>query len=431
MPEKPKIYLKPKHLPPAKQAELTKLSASGRARAIRGVHRGTIVPPKAKKTTVPEMNKIEFLPDGRVKKTRLREKDGKPGEFEKGKIDEMKNAQTALRQASHKIKSLGSEIERELEAQRDIAGVHAEIKNKWNRMNPNQKESVKNYLLGIMNGLSKNPGAVKRTEKRKALNAIKNAIELLEEKKIGGYPAACAGLVGASNSLIAQINVLRSQRTLIASDKTHYQRKSVKTDEDVAEATSKLIEAQKQLGIMQGKGRHINRVKGLINLIANIQARHPGFVEARKPLLDAMQSLKADPNKKWIHNRMQEAMKIILREGSKSSRYSKETIVKARLLSTPREFAEIARNQLEIMADNVEYWFEKSEPKQRKRIKQWLYDLSEEIGHTKLESLRPKINLAGRLIGRENPAESKRILKQVVEIMNDTLAGKSRLGELK
>ena len=228
---KRKRYLEIRGLGQKEALNLTRMRAGQRAAALGKVHRGVMAPPALARGHSRLRSRISYLRGGGIQKVYLRLT--KSGAFRRDRVVVMKDIDTAIRQAGHKIESMTGEIRREMEAQAEINETHFSTYENWDGMGAQERRAALKGILATTDRLQKrykrsrdlglgeieeiDRHPLEREEKEAAVKRLHKALELLRKKNKG---AAYASMVGASNSLIAQVIVLRDQRSATTRDKS-------------------------------------------------------------------------------------------------------------------------------------------------------------------------------------------------------------------
>lgn len=427
-----KTYLKPHLLPPEKAEALRRMPAAKRALAIEKLPAGTLIPPRRARAVSPERYRIEILKDGSIKKTYL--KMAEPGKFKAGRTETFSDANKAMRTATHIIKSLGSEIEREKAAQELIDAVHKAVYEGWPKWNEAQKHTAKAIILGAIDGLYKRIPksaalgvedfdkitrygmASRRTKGRKrkrlAVKRLNNAIRLLNENNVG---AACASLVGASNAIIRQVSIIRDQRVSISTDRKVYKKHMVTNDIKIVSAWNN---AKLALNRMEKQNRKttLMQLKRTVNIITELQKAHPVFVDARKELVKAIRMTEAGENIRKVREQVRKAVREVVLMGAENTRFSRRTLKRIKAVYGEKIFVSVTAKQLRLFAQNAEFWYKKGNPKQRKNMSEWLSQVRVLTTGTRAQPLQFEIRWAESELA-ENQSKCKEILMKVAGIM--------------
>ncbi len=374
------------------------------------IYRGEIKPQHMPRFKRAGELKIDFLNDGRVKVVYYHET--APGKLEvRGK---------------HMLESLGGEFRKERAIQSELAALHATIFDSWSKMNNAQRLAVKEFLLGLVDelqpryqkyssmGLNERSKIkryrLERLEKKLAVQRINLAIDLLEKNNKG---AACAALVGASNSLIAQMGSVLRQEAFSRRRKKALFRQMTREEEHVF----KTINAMSlSLEIIERPNISIesleSRLKQHVNALTVLQKRHAPFSTAVRQLVEAIKLVR-EGSLSEAAKKIQKARQLVEFTASQRIIFSKQRLNAFSKASSKRRTAIVAQ-QLQLFGENVVYWHEKASIEQRNNMRSWLTALQRLLIGTSAEPLRSSIINARNALA-ENPVKAKEILLEAVQ----------------
>lgn len=153
--------------------------------------------------------KVRFHTDGTME---IPVYGGREGKLRVARFLHADNIADGVRQAFHQIESVGSRIRQAEMIECQLASVHFDLVNRWQKFGKGERESFREYFTGIAGGLAKNPLLLREEKKISAIGRFGQASELLKEEKAG---AAAAVIEAIRNDMGDWLRKLGNQQRFL------------------------------------------------------------------------------------------------------------------------------------------------------------------------------------------------------------------------
>mgnify|MGYP001580527322 CR=1 FL=1 len=320
-----------------------------------GLLRGELSPsfrPWHKSTT--ELG-IEFKREGPVLLPRFREKETTPGEIEKGARVKVRGPLDALRQTEHTKESIKEEFHALANVVRHVGAIHYVIEKQWMGFGKAERDEVMERLATIA-GAFGNKKQLRSFFKKSALERIEEAIDLLGKGKV---TPALLKLWKSSNDSVARLNQLKRQRSFI-------QRRGLELVERVEKEKGRLekyiTENYDSVSMLQSKSitkkQAVELMERLLRDYKSLgRKREDELKEAQPRIYRAMKSIERENYRDAVIQMRLANRKIFLALGRQYI-MNQDLLNKVSRIKDAAVRKKIFSNQMEILSDNVEYWYE-------------------------------------------------------------------------
>lgn len=298
---------------------------------------------------------IEFREEGPVLLPRFRERESAEGVIEKAGKVKTEGPLSALRQTEHTQKSIKQEFHALANVIRHVGAIHYVIEKKWMGMNHEEKEELVNRLHSIA-GAFGNKNQLKSFFKKRALKGITEAIDLLGK---GRVTPALLKLWKSSNDSVARLNQLKRQRSFI-------QRRGLelveRTEKERGRLEKYIEDNYAAVAVLQREDLMQSEAKNLVaRLLKDYKSlgskREHELKEAQPHIYRASKSIEREKFRDAIIQ-MRLANRKIFLALSRQYIMNQDLINKVGRVKDVNVRKKIFSNQLGILADNAEYWYE-------------------------------------------------------------------------